>query len=141
MDYKKAYDLLPHSWILEVVWMMGVADNVCHLLRQSMSHWKTTLTAGEKNLGTVQIKRGIFQGDSLSPLQFVMVMSPLSILLNDEAKGYSLGNSGKLVNHLLFMDNLKLYGKNQDEVDALLGLVQEYSNDIGMKFGMRCFRH
>ena len=34
------------------------------------------------------------------------------------------------------MDDLKLYGKNQDEVDALLGLVQEYSNDIGMEFGM-----
>ena len=29
------------------------------------------------------------------------------------------------------MDDLKLYGKSQDEIDALLGLVQEYSNDIG----------
>ena len=34
------------------------------------------------------------------------------------------------------MDDLKLYGKSQDEIDALLGLVQEYSNDIGMQFGM-----
>ena len=27
-------------------------------------------------------------------------------------------------------------GCSQDEIDALLGLVQEYSNDIGMQFGM-----
>jgi len=40
------------------------------------------------------------------------------------------------VNHLLFMDDLKLYGKSQDEIDALLGLVQEFSSDIGMAFGM-----
>ena len=40
------------------------------------------------------------------------------------------------MNHLLFMDDLKLYGKSKDEVDALLGLVQEYSSDIGMEFGM-----
>ena len=64
-----------------------------------------------------------------------MIMTPLSMLLNEERKGYKLGDSGRLVNHLLFMDDLKLYGKSQDEVDALLGLVQEYSNDIGMEFG------
>ena len=40
------------------------------------------------------------------------------------------------MNHLFFIDDLKLYGKSQDKVDALLGLVQEYSNDIGMQFGM-----
>ena len=34
------------------------------------------------------------------------------------------------------MDDLKLYSRSQDEVDALLGLVQEYSKDIGMEFGM-----
>ena len=87
-------------------------------------------------LGTVDINRGIFQGDSLSPLLFIMIMAPLSMILKDEQKGYKLGNSGNLVNHLLFMDDLKLYGKSQDEIDALLGLVQEYSNDIGMVFGM-----
>ena len=65
-----------------------------------------------------------------------MIMTPLSMLLNEERKGYRLGDSGRLVNQLLFMDDLKLYGKSQDEVDALLGLVQEYSNDIGMEFGM-----
>ena len=63
-----------------------------------------------------------------------MIMTPLSMILNEERKGYQLGSSGNLVNH--FMDDLKLYGKSQDEVDALLGLVQEYSNDIGMEFGM-----
>ena len=54
-----------------------------------------------------------------------MIMTPLSIILNDVHKGYKLGSSGKMVNHLLFMDDLKLYGCNQDEIDALLGLVQE----------------
>ena len=59
-----------------------------------------------------------------------MIMTLLSILLNEERKGYKLRHSGKLVNHLLFMNDLKLYGKSQDEADALLGLVQEYSNGI-----------
>ena len=130
--YKKAYDMVPHSWLLEVPGIMGVADNVCTLRRCSMRHWQPELTADGKKLGTVRIKRGIFQGDSLSHLLFVMIMIPLSIILNDVHKGYKLGSSGKMVNHLLFMDDLKLYGSSQDEIDTLLGLVQEYSKDIGM---------
>ena len=60
VDYKKAYDMVPHSWILETIEMMGVEDNVRLLLRQSMSHCKTMLSAGNQNLGIVDINRGIF---------------------------------------------------------------------------------
>ena len=115
--------------------MMGVADNVRNLLERSMKRWKTVLTADEKVLGTVKIKRGIFQGDSLSPLLFVMVMAPLTMILNEESKGYKLGNSGKLINRLLFMDDLKVYASGKDELDELLCSAKEHSNDIGMEFG------
>ena len=136
VDYKKAYDMVPHSWLLEVVEMMGVAENVRSLLGDSMNEWKTELTADGKSLGVVDIKRGIFQGDSLSPLLFVMIMAPLSMILNGETKGYKFGNAGKLVNHLLFMDDLKLYASSQRELDSLVRVVESYSRDIGMEFGM-----
>ena len=68
-----------------------------------------------------------------------MMMVPLTMILNDEnsAKGYQIGNS---VNHLLFMDDLKLYAKNQDDIDALLGLVQEYFEGYwdGVLYGQVC---
>ena len=76
--------MVPHSWILVIVGMMGIAENICQLLRQSIGHWKTMLTAGDQNLGTVQIRRGIFQVDSLSALLFVMIMAPLTMLLREE---------------------------------------------------------
>ena len=28
IDYKKAYDMVPHSWLLEVVELLGVAENL-----------------------------------------------------------------------------------------------------------------
>ena len=136
VDYKKAYDMVPHSWLMEVVEMMGVADNVRLLLGDSMKEWRTELTADGKSLGVVDIKRGIFQGDSLSPLLFVMIMAPLSMILNAEAMGFKFGNAGKRVNHLLFMDDLKLYASSQKELDSLVRVVESYSRDIGMEFGM-----
>ena len=84
IDYRKAYDMLPHSWILETLGLIKVAKNIDGLLRGSMKDWKTVLTAGGKSLGEVEIKRGIFQGDSLSPLLFVIAMIPLTLLLRME---------------------------------------------------------
>ena len=136
IDYKKAYDMVPHSWIQEVLHMMKVAGNVSELLERSMGQWKTVLTANGEVLGEVEIRRGIFQGDSLSPLLFIMVMIPLSILLKREGMGYPFGCDGKLLNHLLFMDDLKVFGKSEREMEALVELVRVYSNDIGMEFGI-----
>ena len=36
MDYKKVYNIVPHSWLLDFVEMMGVADSVRSLLGNSM---------------------------------------------------------------------------------------------------------
>ena len=136
IDYRKAYDMVPHSWILEMLRMVKVSENVERLLRNSMADWKTVLTANGDALGEVEINRGIFQGDSLSPLLFIIVMIPLTILLKREDLGYKWGPGQKLINHLLFMDDLKLYGKSMMELESLIEIVRVYSRDIGMEFGM-----
>ena len=81
IDYKKAYDMVPHSWILECMSIYGIAENLSQLVKGSMKKWKTELTAGGKTLGEVDIKRGIFQGDSLSPILFMLCLIPLSDIL------------------------------------------------------------
>lgn len=139
IDYKKAYDMVPHSWIKEVVDLLGVAGNIGGLLSSSMSGWRTQLMGGTEVLGTVDIKRGIFQGDSLSPLLFVMIMIPLSQQLNAANKGYKLKNTDRSISHLLFMDDLKLYagGRNaKSQLEELVNVVKGYSDDIRMEFGM-----
>ena len=40
------------------------------IISNSMMNWKTVLTSGGTDLGQVDIRRGILQGDSLSPLLF-----------------------------------------------------------------------
>ena len=72
IDYQKAYDMVPHSWIIECLDLFGVAENIKSLLVNSMEKWKVMLCSGNSELGEVEIKRGIFQGDSLSPLVFVL---------------------------------------------------------------------
>ena len=40
-----------------------------------------------------------------------------------------------MLNHLLFMDDLKLYGSNDNEIDSLVKVVKIVSGDTGMQFG------
>ena len=42
-------------------------------------------------------------------------------------------------NHLLFMDDLKLYGKNENQIDTLVNTVRVFSDDIRMEFGISKF--
>ena len=41
IDYRKAYDMVPHSWIEEMLELVNVADNVKGLLCGSMRDWKS----------------------------------------------------------------------------------------------------
>ena len=75
IDYKTAYDMVPYSWILKFLEMVGAAKNMISIISNSMVNWTTVLTSGGMALGQVDIRRGIFQGDSLSPLLFIVIAS------------------------------------------------------------------
>ena len=81
IDYGKAYDFSSHSWILERLDRLGIAGNVRSFLEKSMKKWKFLLNLNGSDLCQVDINRGIFQEDTLSPLIFVICMIPLSLLL------------------------------------------------------------
>ena len=135
IDYRKVYDMVPHLWIEEVMGMMGIADNIKIFMLESIQRWKKRLEYEGKQLGEVRIKWGIFQRDSLSPLMFVKAMIPMTCVLRKTKLTYTLKNKSKL-NHLLYMDDLKLYAKSQNEIESLIHTVSIFSNDIGMEFGL-----
>ncbi len=135
IDYRKAYDMVPHTWITSMLNILKISDNIKRIISGSMKKWKTILESEGQELGEVQIKRGIFQGDSLSPLMFVVAMMPLSVVLRKIKPGYHTRHKNK-INHLLYMDDLKLYGKSKNEIETLIHTVRIYSDDIGMEFGL-----
>jgi hypothetical protein len=135
IDYKKAYDMVPHSWISQTLDLLKVPNNVKVLIKNSMQKWNTRLESNGAVLGKVNVNRGIFQGDSLSPLLFVMSLIPLSLMLRRIKSGYNFKNKTK-INHLLYMDDLKIYAKNRVELESLINTVRIFSEDIGMEFGL-----
>ena len=62
IDYKKAFDMVPHSWILKYLDVFGIVGNIRHALVKNRRNWKTELKSSETSLGRVKFKRDIFQG-------------------------------------------------------------------------------
>ena len=71
-----------------------------------MEKRKFILCSGNSELGEVEIKWDIFQGDSLSPLVFYLTLIPLSLILRGVKAAYEFPESKEKINHLLFMDDL-----------------------------------
>ena len=136
IDYKKAYDMVPHSWIKECLDLFGVVENIKTLLVNSMEKWRVMLRTGNSESGEVDIRRGIFQGDSLSPLVFVLALIPLSLILRKAKATYGFSGSKEKINDLLFMDDLKLYSRNEKELDSLVQTIHIFSKNIGMEFSI-----
>jgi hypothetical protein len=85
-----------------------------------MRHWRTHMHVHTENklieTEDIEIQCGIlFQGDSLSPLLFFICLIPLTEQLNRLNTGYEHKTNTK-ISHLLYMDDLKLIGKSEEEL-------------------------
>ena len=137
IDYKKAYDMVPHSWIINSLKMYKISLEVINVIDKTMKTWRVELTEGGRSLAEAKIQKGIFQGDALSQLLFIISMMPLIHILRKCTAGYKLSRSQeKKINHLMYIDDIKLFAKNEKELETLIRAVRIYSQDIGMKFGI-----
>ena len=89
IDYKKAY-MVPQSWIINCLKIYKILDEVINFIGKTMKTWRLESTAGGKSLAEVNIQRGIFQGDALSPLLFIIAIMPLNHKLTKFTAGYKL---------------------------------------------------
>ena len=138
-----------HCWIEETLSTLKAASNITNLICNSVTKSTTNLESNEtsgscvyKHPGPVSINRRIFQGDnvanppiSISPLLLVMALIPLTVLLQKTNDGYCFRNKTK-VNHLLYMDDLELFGKSKNDITSLIHTVRISSEDIRIEFGI-----
>ena len=69
-------------------------------------------------------------GDVLSPLQFVIAKMPLNHILRKCTGGYKLHKSQGKINHLIYMEYIKLFAKNEEKkMEILIQAMRVYCND------------
>ena len=64
-------------------------------------------------------------------------MVPLSLISRKVKFHYGFADKKTRINHLLFMDDLKLFTKSNYQIDSLLNTVYTLREYIGMEFGIK----
>ncbi|TWW59287.1 hypothetical protein D4764_06G0008170 [Takifugu flavidus] len=89
-DYKKAYESMLHTWILECLKLYNLNRTLREFIQNSMK--LVTLEANSK---------------------------PIARIITKSGYGCQL-RSGTTISHLLYMDDIKLYAKNERDTDCLI---------------------
>ena len=85
------------NWIIKSLEFFKLSPIIVNVLKSSRPNWKTTLfyhinLSGNIKYDSVDIKRGIFQRHSFSPLLFFLAVIPLATELNGTGYGYKIGD-------------------------------------------------
>ena len=76
----------------------------------------------------------ILQGDSFSPLLFILAIQPLTELLHNEFETLHIGdsNDNTELNYLLYMDNLGLLTRDEATLSKILRKTKNFFVKIGL---------
>ena len=93
IDYKKTYDMVPQSWIINCLKMYKISHEVIYFIEETTKTWRVEMTAGGRSLDKTKIQSGVFQGDAQSPILFIITMMPLNHILRKCTATYKLSRS------------------------------------------------
>jgi hypothetical protein len=119
--------------------LVGVNSEIVRFCKLPLEKWNTMLHLKTKQevmqSQPIQIRRGIFQGDCVSPLLSCIALIPLTHELKRADCGYQVHGAERKINHFLYMDDLKLLSRSEEELMIKVNIVKAISKDIIMNFG------
>ena len=88
---------------------------------------------GGNSTGYFKIKRGVRQGDPLSPYLFLLAMEILagSVRRDKEIKGVQFGQNE--IRQVLYADDISLFVKDEHSVNRLQYIFHEFGKVSGLK--------
>ena len=139
LDYAKAFNSVSHSWLFTALRLAKVAENIVVSIEKMSKLWATIIILKGTNetikTDIITCLKGIFQGNSLSVILFVLSVNPLSFMIK-RLQGYAAGKDRNTnITHNFFVDDLKLYYSATSRIKKQLDLVTRFSQDIEMNFG------
>lgn len=139
LDLKKAYDSVHQEALWHVLNKLGVPKGFVDLLRD----WNSRRPARVKINGQVTeeflVTKGLPQGDVLSPLLFNLFISVLMRRIARDAvyRGVQFPGKAELqLKDLWYADDMVGLADSPQQVQYLLGIIQEWSADWGVEVGV-----
>ena len=140
LDFAKAFDTVNWTGLLTVLKARG--------FNQTWQQWILQLLCTSKNAVLLNgvpgpwftCKRGLRQGDPLSPLLFILCVDPLHRLLEAATRtdvlNTILGTAARMRTSLYADDAVIFINPVRQEIDSLLELLQQFGDATGLRVNL-----
>ena len=137
IDFKNAFGSIDHARLLAIMKELGYPKDAIQIIGNIYSH-STTTFSGEYFGKTkeVPIRRGIIQGDALSPYLFIIFLEPLLRWLKQGNYGYTFGTSSTTISSVAYADDLAAITNKLISLQAQLNKLDKYCEWAGMDLGI-----
>ncbi|XP_019178992.1 PREDICTED: uncharacterized protein LOC109174182 [Ipomoea nil] len=142
LDLEKAYYRLSWDFIKDTLVQAGFNEIWVTLIMSCISTSRLAIIWNGERLDYFRPKRGIRQGDAMSPAIFVMCMERLSHLICSEVaervwKGIQLAPDGPVLSHLCFADDMVLFTEASiAQVDIVQRCLDSFCTASGQKISL-----
>lgn len=133
IDYQKAFDTLLHSSIWEALLSQKVTLDIIEVLKNIYDNCISRVKL-EAIGPPIQIKRGVRQGDPLSPTIFIAVLESIISKLNWENVGINI--NGCYLSHLRFADDIVLLSESTNQLQQMINSLHEESRKVGLEINL-----
>jgi exonuclease III/ribonuclease HI len=134
IDFKSAFNMPNHDKMLMIMYDLGLPTDAIEIVKDLYNDAVTSYITPHGSTAEVPIHRGTLQGDSLSPLLFLLYIEPLLRWLHVGARGYQFGSLPKedKVTHqcssFTFADDLNAPTSTLTNAQLQGGKITGYSN-------------
>ena len=135
MDYEKAFDSVQTQAILTSTTLQeqGIEDVYIEILKDIYTDSSVTVHL-HKESEKIRIKRGVRQGDTISPKLFTATLESIFRRLNWEHKGVKI--DGEFLSKLRFADDIFLCTETLQELQQMLQELSDESRRMGLKMNI-----
>ncbi|XP_019430885.1 PREDICTED: uncharacterized protein LOC109338180, partial [Lupinus angustifolius] len=136
LDIKKAFDTMDLNFLLNTLHAFGFNDKFVNWISTILQSSKLSINVNGENVGFFSCKRGVRQGDPLSPLIFCIAEDVLSrgiskLVLDGKLSTINGFRNLKTCSHAFYADDILIFYKGiKREILALKHLLIDYGEAL-----------
>ena len=129
----KAFDRVHHQGIWNTLTTLGIQQPLVDVLRSVYLASKCSIDVNGQDV-SIEIRRGVRQGDVISPRLFTTVLDVALRELNWSELGIRV--NGKSLSHLLFADDCLLFAPDKDTLKRMIKEFMAACGRVGLEINM-----